>query len=153
MKKNNTHFWETKQLHELSHDEWEALCDGCGLCCLHKLQDEDDDNAPVLMTRVVCRCYDIKASQCSDYENRHIKVPGCTALTVSRAAEFDWLPPTCAYRLRHHNLPLPSWHPLISESKESVRPYSLHALKPILETDDIDLEDHLIEMKSDLAMQ
>lgn len=148
MKKNDTPFWETKQLNELSHDEWESLCDGCGLCCLHKLQDEEDDNAQVLMTRVVCHCYDLNATQCSDYTNRHLKVLGCTALTAARAGEFDWLPLTCAYRLRHHNLPLPSWHPLISGSKESVRPYGLHALKPIMETEDIDLEDYLIEVRS-----
>ncbi|MFA6188121.1 MAG: YcgN family cysteine cluster protein [Sulfuricurvum sp.] len=153
MKKNNTHFWETKHLHELSHEEWESLCDGCGLCCLHKLQDEEDDDAPVLMTRVVCHCYDITASQCSDYANRHIKVPGCTALTVSRAAQFDWLPLTCAYRLRHHNLPLPSWHPLISGSKESVIPYGIHRLTPVLETADIDLEDYLIEIQPDLSIR
>ena len=153
MKKNNTHFWETKQLHELSHEEWESLCDGCGLCCLHKLQDEENDDAPVLLTRVVCHCYDIKATQCSDYANRHIKVPGCTALTVSRAAEFDWLPATCAYRLRHHNLPLPSWHPLISGSKESVIPHGIHRLTPILETEDIDLEDYLIEIQPDLSVR
>lgn len=142
---NDTRFWETKQLHELSHEEWEALCDGCGLCCMHKLQDEEDEHAPVLMTRVVCRCYDLKATQCSDYSNRHMNVPECTALTVARASEFEWLPQTCAYRLRHHNLPLPSWHPLISGSRESVRPYSLHALNPVLETEDMDLEDYLID--------
>lgn len=147
MKKNDTQFLETKQLSELSHDEWEALCDGCGLCCLHKLQDEEDDSAPVLMTRVVCHCYDLTATQCSDYTNRHIKVPECTALTVARAGEFDWLPLTCAYRLRHHNLPLPSWHPLISGSKESVRPYGLHSLNPVMETEDIDLEDYLIKVR------
>lgn len=153
MKKNNTHFWETKQLHELSYEEWESLCDGCGLCCLHKLQDEENDDAPVLLTRVVCHCYDIQATQCSDYSNRHIKVPGCTALTVSRAAEFNWLPLTCAYRLRHHNLPLPSWHPLISGSKESVIPHGIHRLTPVLETEDIDLEDYLIEIQPDLSMR
>jgi len=144
MEEHNTPFWETKQLNELSHDEWEALCDGCGLCCLHKMQDEEDDNAPVLITRVVCRCYDIKAGQCGDYHNRHNNVEGCTALTPDRAAEFDWLPETCAYRLRHHNLPLPSWHPLISGSRESVRLYGVHALDPVLETEDIDLEEYIV---------
>lgn len=152
MENNTTRFWETKQLHELSHEEWEALCDGCGLCCLHKLQDEEDDHAPVLMTRVVCHCYDISGAQCSDYHNRHIKVPGCTSLTVSRAAQFEWLPATCAYRLRHHNLPLPDWHPLISGSKESVKPHGLHPLNPVLETEDIDLEDYLIEIHADLPI-
>ena len=142
---NDTRFWETKQLNDLTHEEWEALCDGCGLCCMHKLQDDEDEHAPVLMTRVVCRCYDLRATQCSDYANRHSNVPECTALTIARASEFEWLPQTCAYRLRHHNLPLPSWHPLISGSRESVRPYSLHALNPVLETEDMDLEDYLID--------
>lgn len=145
MKTTDTRFWETKKLFELSHDEWEALCDGCGLCCLHKLQDDEDDNAPVLMTRVVCHCYDIKAGGCSDYANRFKKVEGCTQLTFQRAAEFDWLPETCAYRLRYHNLPLPLWHPLISGTRESVRQHGVHALNPILERDDIDLEDYIIE--------
>ncbi|MFA5215819.1 YcgN family cysteine cluster protein [Sulfuricurvum sp.] len=145
MKTTDTRFWETKKLNELSHDEWEALCDGCGLCCLHKLQDDEDEHAPVLMTRVVCHCYDIKAGECSDYPNRFKKVQGCTQLTFQRAAEFDWLPETCAYRLRYHNLSLPLWHPLISGTRESVRAHGVHALNPILETDDIDLEDHIIE--------
>lgn len=145
MEEHNTPFWETKQLKELTHEEWEALCDGCGLCCLHKMQDEEEEDAPVVLTRVVCRCYDIKAGQCSDYPNRHEKVEGCTALTPDRAAEFDWLPETCAYRLRHHNLPLPAWHPLISGSRESVRLHGVHALNPVLETDDIDLEEYIVD--------
>lgn len=137
-------FWESKSLGELSHEEWEALCDGCGLCCLHRLQGEEED-APVLTTRVVCRCYDLNTSQCSDYANRFALVEGCTQLTLERAAEFDWLPETCAYRLRHHGLPLPSWHPLISGTDASVRPFGLHALDPVLETDDIDFEDYLLD--------
>ncbi len=140
----DTHpFWETKRLDELGFAEWEALCDGCGLCCLHRLQGEEED-APVLTTRVVCRCYDLTNGGCSDYPNRFNCVEGCTQLTVERAAEFDWLPPTCAYRLRHHGEPLPSWHPLISGTRESVRPYGVRALNPVPETDDIDLEDYLI---------
>jgi len=145
MENTNNRFWETKKLNELSHEEWEALCDGCGLCCLHKMQDEDEEDAPVVTTRVVCRCYDINAGQCSDYTNRFDLVEGCTQLTYQRTAEFDWLPETCAYRLRHHNLPLPLWHPLISGSRESVRKYGVHALDLVLETEDIDLEDYIID--------
>lgn len=137
-------FWETKKLSELSHEEWEALCDGCGLCCLHKLQDEDEEDAPVLLTRVICHCYDIDAGQCSDYANRFKKVEGCTQLTLKRASEFDWLPETCAYRLRYHNRPLPLWHPLISGNPKSVRAYGVHLFNPILETEEIDLEDYII---------
>lgn len=144
MEKQTEPFWETKQLNELSFEEWEALCDGCGLCCLHRLQGEEE-NAPVLTTRVVCRCYDLEKGGCSDYRNRFRVVEGCTQLTIDRAAEFDWLPSTCAYRLRHHGLSLPQWHPLISGTRESVRPHSVAAISPVLETDDIDLEEYLME--------
>lgn len=137
-------FWETKQLNELNFEEWEALCDGCGLCCLHRLQGEEED-APVLTTRVVCRCYNLKEGGCSDYANRFHLVPECTQLTLQRTEEFDWLPETCAYRLRHHGLPLPSWHPLISGSNDNVRPYGVHAIDPVLETDELDLEDYILE--------
>lgn len=137
-------FWE-KTLQELTHEEWESLCDGCGLCCLHRFQDEDDDNAPILTTRVVCRCYDLKNGGCSDYDNRFTIVPECTRLTLSRTAQFDWLPQSCAYRLRYHNMPLPQWHPLISGTSESVKEYGVFALNPVLETDEIDFEDYILE--------
>lgn len=138
-------FWETKTLEELNPQEWEALCDGCGLCCLNRLQDEEDDNAPIYLTRVACHCYDINAAQCSDYHNRFERVDGCMGLTIDRVAEYDWLPETCAYRLRHHGKALPSWHPLITKDRHSVRPYGMHALDPVLETETIDLEDYIVE--------
>lgn len=140
----NTPFWESKSLHELSKDEWESLCDGCGLCCLHKLQNEEIENAPVHMTRVVCRCYDLKNGKCSSYANRFEVVEECTQLTIERAAQFDWLPESCAYRLRHHGKPLPHWHPLISCSTKTVLPHGIFQFDPVLETDDIDLEDYII---------
>lgn len=136
-------FWETKSLAELTLLEWERLCDGCGLCCLHRLQGEEED-APVLTTRVACRCYDLQKFQCSDYQNRFKIVPECTQLTLARAADFDWLPDTCSYRLRYHELPLPTWHPLNTGKQESVLPFGIGSLSPILETDEIDLEDYLI---------
>lgn len=138
-------FWETKTLEELTSQEWEALCDGCGLCCLNRLQDEDDDTAPIYLTRVACHCYDIKAGQCSDYANRHERVEGCMRLTPERAAEYTWLPDTCAYRLRHLGKPLPSWHPLITNNAHSVRPYGMYALDPVLENEDIELEDYIVD--------
>ncbi len=144
MKTTTERFWETKTLDELTFEEWEALCDGCGLCCLHRLQGEEED-APVLTTRVVCRCYDLKKGGCSDYSNRFKLVEGCTQLTIARAGEFDWLPETCAYRRRHHGLSLPSWHPLISGSNESVKEHGVAALNPVLEDDEIDLEDYILE--------
>lgn len=136
-------FWETKTLEDLNTQEWEALCDGCGLCCLHRIQDEDDDM--IYVTRVACHCYDITAHACSDYANRHEKVEGCMKLTLDRVGEFDWLPETCAYRLRHHGKPIPSWHPLITKDPNSVLPHGMHALNPIMENDDIELEDYVID--------
>lgn len=135
-------FWETKKLEELTLHEWEALCDGCGLCCLHRLQDDEDDE--IYLTRVACHRYDIEGRACSDYPNRHEKVEGCMKLTLERVKEFEWLPQTCAYRLRYRGEPLPSWHPLITGNPSSSYPYGMHALDPILESDEIDLEDHVI---------
>jgi uncharacterized protein len=146
MKHENTSpFWETKRLEELSPSEWEALCDGCGLCCLNRLQDEEDDEAPILLTRVACECYDISRGCCSDYERRHERVEGCVKLTPQRVGEFEWLPATCAYRLRRENKPLPLWHPLISGDPASVRPYGIHALNPVLDNDFIDYEEYIVE--------
>lgn len=137
-------FWETKTLEELTPDEWESLCDGCGLCCLNKLQDEEDDNAPVLLTRVVCRCYDIDNGGCRDYANRSTVVEGCMRLTPAGVAAYDWLPASCAYRLVYLGRPLPVWHPLISGSRTSVFPYGVHAYDPVVESDEIDLEDYIV---------
>lgn len=146
MKQHETNpFWETKTLEELTPQEWEALCDGCGLCCLNRLQDEDDDHAPIYLTRVACHCYDIKAERCSDYANRHERVEGCMRLTIERVAEFDWLPETCAYRLRYAQKPLPSWHPLITKDPQSVRAHGMYALNPVLDSEEIELEDYIIE--------
>jgi uncharacterized protein len=136
-------FWETKSLEELTPEEWESLCDGCGLCCLNRIQDDEDET--IYLTRVACRCYDIKAGQCSDYTNRFRRVDGCTQLTIERAAEFTWLPKTCAYRLRYENKPLPLWHPLITNDPLSVRPYSALSFNPILEFDEVDLEDYIVD--------
>src|SRR6056300_1718927 len=100
-------FWE-KPLDELSGAEWEALCDGCARCCLIKIEDED--SGEVLTTSVSCNLLDLDQCCCSDYPARHVKQPECVHLTLERVREFDWLPDTCAYRLRYHNQPLPDWH-------------------------------------------
>jgi uncharacterized cysteine cluster protein YcgN (CxxCxxCC family) len=138
-------FWELLPLDQLSPSQWESLCDGCGLCCLNKLQDEDDDDAPIYLTRVVCRCYDIQKGCCSDYENRTTNVPECVALSPQGVSEFHWLPSTCAYRLVAEKKPLPSWHPLISGTPSSVDPYGVKTLDIILEDETIDLEDYIID--------
>ncbi len=135
-------FWETKQLSKLTHEEWEALCDGCGLCCVHRLVCDDDS---IVTTNVVCRCFDIEHGGCKEYANRFKIVPECMQLTLKRVKEFDWLPETCAYRLRYAGKPLPSWHPLISGTSESVRIHGVNTSSHIEETDDIILEDHIVE--------
>jgi uncharacterized cysteine cluster protein YcgN (CxxCxxCC family) len=97
-------FWE-KPVETLTRDEWEALCDGCGKCCLHKLEDED--TGAVYHTNVACRLLDLSTARCADYRHRKAMVPDCLRLTPRIVAEVPWLPATCAYRLRADGLPLP----------------------------------------------
>jgi uncharacterized cysteine cluster protein YcgN (CxxCxxCC family) len=112
-------FWERKSLAELDAEEWEQLCDGCGRCCLLKL--EDTDSGAVAYTSVACRLLDVERVRCSDYERRRRRVPDCVVLDADTVAATDWLPATCAYRLRAQGLPLPDWHPLVSGNPQSVR--------------------------------
>ena len=111
-------FWENKTLDELSHGEWEALCDGCGKCCLIKLQDDQDDS--VMYTNIICKNYNIRESKCSDYKNRRSKVIDCVSVTSQNVQDFDWLPESCAYRLRARGRSLPYWHHLVSGDKTAV---------------------------------
>ena len=111
-------FWNDKPLAELSWDEWEALCDGCGLCCLVKLEDED--SGEVFNTSVSCRLLDIELCRCSNYENRFGLAPMCTAITPETVSGMNWLPETCAYRRRHFGQPLPEWHYLVSGDRDAV---------------------------------
>lgn len=111
-------FWETKTLDEMSLNEWESLCDGCGKCCLHKIEDEDTDE--VFYTRIACRLLDTSTCQCSDYPNRLQKVPDCLKLKPEDVTEFHWLPDTCAYRLVAESKPLPEWHHLRTGTAESI---------------------------------
>jgi uncharacterized cysteine cluster protein YcgN (CxxCxxCC family) len=111
-------FWQTKSLTDMSKAEWESLCDGCGKCCLHKLQDADTDE--IFPTDVACRLLDLSSCQCTDYPNRKVKVPDCVQLSPETAGSLPWLPPTCAYRLLAEDKPLPDWHPLVSGDPESV---------------------------------
>lgn len=111
-------FWE-RPLETLTHDEWEALCDGCGRCCLHKLEDEDSGD--LAFTWLACDLLDCETGACSDYANRRSFVPDCIQLTLEDLPNYRWLPPTCAYRLRFEGQPLPTWHPLITGDPETVR--------------------------------
>ena len=132
----------------MSQAEWEAVCDGCGLCCLHKLQDEETDE--IVYTRIVCRFSDIETGQCTDYANRSINVPTCVQLTRERVAEFDWLPDSCAYRILHRGEALPPWHPLESGDKDSLKKahIGLTSIPVVLDSPDIkdeDYDDYLID--------
>ena len=111
-------FWETKTLKQMSKQEWESLCDGCARCCLHKLEDEDNDE--VYYTDVHCRYMDKNDCSCTVYQTRNEKVPECIWLTPEQAHSFHWLPDTCAYRLVAEGKPLYDWHPLISGDPDSV---------------------------------
>lgn len=111
------HWWH-KPLQELTDDQWEALCDGCGKCCMAKLQDEDTHK--VYYTNVACQQFDTHTCRCLDYAHRIQKVPDCIQLTVENIPAFDYLPSTCAYRLRAHGKALPVWHPLVSGDADSV---------------------------------
>ena len=102
----------------MTPDEWESLCDGCGLCCLVKIEDED--SGEVFNTSVSCQLLDVETCRCGDYENRFEKAAMCTKLTRDNLATMSWLPGTCAYRLLLNKQPLPDWHYLISGDREDV---------------------------------
>ena len=111
-------FWLSTPLAEMSAAQWESLCDGCGLCCLVKIEDED--SGEVYNTSASCRLLDVETCRCSDYENRLSKAPMCTQLTLDKLAEMDWLPETCAYKRLSENRSLPAWHHLVTGDKNSV---------------------------------
>lgn len=110
-------FWRSKTLEQMTPMEWESLCDGCALCCLHKIEDEDTDE--VFYTTVVCHLMDDNC-RCTQYEKRTELVPSCVKLRPEDVSEFHWLPPTCAYRLVYEGKDLPEWHPLLSGRDDSV---------------------------------
>lgn len=111
-------FWKKKDLTAMSPEEWEALCDGCGKCCLFKFTNPEEET--VRFTNVVCRYMDLETCRCTDYDNRHVNVPDCIYLTPKIAKTGNWLPSTCAYRLVASGEDLPWWHPLKSGSPQSV---------------------------------
>lgn len=111
-------FWERHPLKQLSVAEWEALCDGCGRCCLHKLEYED--TGEIDYTDVACRLLDLSSARCSDYPGRRRHVPDCVQLTPDNLDSIDWLPATCAYRRLNEGRGLPRWHPLVSGTPDTV---------------------------------
>lgn len=136
-------FWRSKKLNELSEQEWESLCDGCGRCCLHKLEDED--TGEIAYTRVACRLLDLKTCRCSDYQHRTLHIPDCLDLRQNFPPPH-WLPATCAYRRLAQGDDLPSWHPLITGRRSSVTQAGIKVGAYALpEKRAKDFEDYIIE--------
>ncbi len=136
-------FWE-KPLTSLDRGEWEALCDGCGRCCVHKLEDEE--TGELYATNVACRLLDRRTGRCTDYTHRKKMVDDCVVLKAGEVTGLEWLPQTCAYRLRAAGEPLPTWHYLISGSRETVHEERQSTRGWTVSEDDAgELEDHLVE--------
>ncbi|MBR9842442.1 MAG: YcgN family cysteine cluster protein [Rhodobacteraceae bacterium] len=140
-------FWERKPLTSLNKAEWEALCDGCGRCCLNKL--EDGDSGEVALTRVACRLLDDETCRCAQYDIRHQFVPECIVMSPKNIAEHAyWMPRTCAYRLLWEGKPLYEWHPLISGTAQSVHDAGISVqgwTVSEFETPEDEWENHIIE--------
>ena len=138
-------FWKKKKLAEMSLEEWEALCDGCAVCCLYKVEDED--TGAVQLTNVACRFLDIDLCRCQLYDERRSAMPTCIKLTPSRVHTLGWLPETCAYRLIMEGQPLPDWHPLVSGDAESVHRAGISVRGKVMREMDADMnhiEDYVI---------
>ncbi len=142
---NGTSFWQQKSLAELSQLEWEALCDGCGKCCLSKI--EDIDGGEIVFTRVACRLLDAEQCRCKNYDHRLEEVEDCLQLTVENINSVTWLPSTCAYRLINEGEPLYDWHPLVSGSAESVHKAGMSVQGRVISEQHVHpdgLEEHII---------
>ncbi|MFV0624180.1 YcgN family cysteine cluster protein [Sphingomonas sp. ac-8] len=137
-------FWEDTPLSKLDRAQWEALCDGCGKCCIHKLEDED--TGELIATNVACRLLDRRSGQCSDYRHRHAYVAECVRLTARSVPDIEWLPSTCAYRLRANDEPLPGWHYLVCGDREAVHAAGESTRGWTISEDDAgDLEHHMVD--------
>ena len=136
-------YWE-KPLASLSREQWESLCDGCGKCCLHKLEDEL--SGEIHPTNVACRLLDTHSCRCSSYRTRRAFVPDCVRLSAANVERFAWLPSTCAYRLRAEGKTLPDWHPLLTGDPESVHRAGMSVRGWTISEDEAgNLEHHLVE--------
>ncbi len=131
-------FWKYKPFAEMTHEEWESLCDGCALCCLFKLEDED--TGEIYYTSVACRFLAMHRCECKIYPERSQRVPTCVVLTPDNVGKIPWMPPTCAYRLLAEGKDLPWWHPLVSGSKETVHTAGKSARSRAISERGVDLD-------------
>ena len=139
-------FWVRKKLWDMTDAEWESLCDGCGRCCLVKL--EDFDTGEVAYTDLACRLLDGETCRCTHYDDRQKMVPDCIKVTPHAAETYAWLPRTCAYRMLAEGKPLAWWHPLVSGDPSTVHEAGIsvrHRCIPETEVKEADLEDHVID--------
>lgn len=137
-------WWDRVPLNRMDRGQWESLCDGCGRCCLHKLQDAD--TGEVSLTNVACRLLDERTARCGDYRRRKAIVPDCVRLTAERLPQVDWLPDSCAYRRIDEGRGLPDWHPLVTGDPDSARAAGQTvAGKVVSEVRAGPLEDHLVD--------
>lgn len=138
-------FWRTKKLTEMTKKEWESLCDGCGKCCLNKI--EYQDTGEMVYTRVACRLFDPASCGCSNYAERKQEVKDCLTLTPRKLKQIDWLPASCSYRLVAEGKDLPDWHHLKTKDKNTIHRegHSLQDRQIVLEAPDIELEDYLVD--------
>jgi uncharacterized cysteine cluster protein YcgN (CxxCxxCC family) len=143
-------FWERLSLQEMSNDQWESLCDGCGRCCLIKLEDEDTDI--VHYTDVACSLLDCDSCKCRNYPKRQFFVPNCLSLDPKHIDELSWLPPSCAYSRVNEGRALSWWHPLISGSDDTVHEAGVSVRHKVVQEDDVpdeEYEDRLVTWPED----
>lgn len=138
-------FWEVLSLEQMSSEQWESLCDGCGRCCLVKLEDAEDGD--IYFTDVACPLLDRQTCRCQDYTHRTALMGDCLRLTPETLAKINWLPPTCAYQRLREGRPLASWHPLVSGDADSVHQAGISVRGWAIAQSQVDeegLQEHLI---------
>ena len=141
-------FWKGKSLEQMTAEEWESLCDGCGNCCRLKLQEADTGD--LIQTNVVCAYLDLDSCRCRDYPNRLRNTPGCIQLTPERCRRTAWLPETCAYRLVDEGRDLPSWHPLVSGDPATVHSAGISVRGKAISESDLETLEQLLADGFDL---
>ncbi|WP_298770004.1 YcgN family cysteine cluster protein [uncultured Shewanella sp.] len=136
-------FWKTIPLVEMSQSQWESLCDGCGKCCLNKIID--DETETLYYTNVACELLEHQQGGCQDYAHRFSKVPSCTKVSMDNIAELTWLPNSCAYRRLYLGRELPSWHPLITGSKDAMQQAGIGINGRVIDEKQVEyLDDHIV---------